>query len=150
MKTATHPATSRRETRKSREFTEQDYGQSLRSCETAAQRIKSASDELTAAWTALCGELSSGISATDLLRKRAWCNVLELRLKERAHELEEARQIVDRLWDDMLVSRRARELFHRYLKKEEPEPAETGSNFTMLARTAIAIAAENRIQQTKK
>src|SRR5215831_12861247 len=82
----------------------QDCELAMRACETAAARVKAAGDELAACWTALCHEIASGVSPTDLLRKRAWCNVLELRLKEQAHALEDARLGVDALWDDMMLT----------------------------------------------
>jgi flagellar biosynthesis chaperone FliJ len=143
MKTTRHHC-SRREAREPKEFTRQNYEQVLRACEAAAQRIKAASDQLAASWTALCQELSSGGSATNLLRKRAWCNVLELRLKEQSHALEDARQVVDRLWDDMLLSRRARELFNRFLKKDAGEPLDMEGGVSLLSRAATAIAAEHQ------
>ena len=70
--------------------------------------------------------------------------MLELRLKEQTHALEAARQVVDRLWEDMLLAKRARELFNRYLKKDAGETAGAESGFSVLARTAIALAAEHR------
>lgn len=84
--------------------------QALRLCEEAAARVKSASDELAACWRTLGHELSNGVSATELLRRRAWCNVLELRLKERAQALEEARLCIDAVWNEMLHAARDRGL----------------------------------------
>jgi len=143
MKESRHHC-QRRKVREPKEYTKENYEQALRACETVAVRIKSASDELAASWAALCHELSTGASATDLLRKRAWCNVLELRLKEQAHALEDARQVVDRLWDDMLLAKRARELFNRFLKKDADKTLVTEQGLTLLSRTACAIAAEHR------
>jgi flagellar biosynthesis chaperone FliJ len=148
MKTNRHRC-HRRQVRQPKEFTKQDYEQVLGECEAAARRIKAASSELAAAWTALCGEMSSGVSATDLLRKRAWCNVLELRLKEQSHALEDARQVVDRLWDDMLLSRRARELFTRFLKNDAEGQVNAEAGVSLLSRAASAIAAEHRPIQLK-
>ncbi len=76
-----------------------DYDQALRKCEEASARIKSTSEELAACWTALSIEIATGASRTELLRRRAWCNVLELRLKEKAALLEKARHGVDETWD---------------------------------------------------
>jgi flagellar biosynthesis chaperone FliJ len=142
MRATSHHSTGRA-SRKSKATAKPDYEQALRACEGAAGRIKSASDELAASWAALCQELSQGASATDLLRKRAWCNVLELRLKEQAHALEDARQTVDRLWDDMLIARRARELFNRFLKHDAGEAIAGESGVSLLSRAASAIAAEH-------
>jgi flagellar biosynthesis chaperone FliJ len=74
----------------------------VRACEEAAARMKSTSDELAACWSALRDEISAGVTGTELLRTRAWCNVLELRLKEHAHALEEARHGVDAVWRKMI------------------------------------------------
>jgi flagellar biosynthesis chaperone FliJ len=139
----TLPPCSRTEVRKAKEITPELCGQSLRACEEAARRIRAASDELASAWTALGAGLAAGVSATDLLRRRAWCNVLELRLKERAHELEDARQGVDQLWKELLLSRRAQELFGRLLPKD-PGGCGADSGFSHLARTALSLAAERR------
>ena len=51
--------------------------------------------------------------------------------------------MVDRLWDDMLLSRRARELFNRFLKKGDGQlDGETG--LSLLSRGSSAVAAEHR------
>jgi len=144
MKTPTtrHPA-PRSEARAGKPFNPEQAWQAIRACEGAAQRIQSASDELGWAWTSLSAGLASGAPPNDLLRLRAWCNVLELRLKERVHELEDARPAVDRLWDSLLQSRRAQELFGRLLAKEA-EDCGTETGFTNLARTALTLAAERR------
>jgi hypothetical protein len=76
--------------------------QALRACEVAAGLVKCASDELAARWVTLARELSAGVPNTDLLRTRAWCNVLELRLKERASALELARQFLDGVWREVM------------------------------------------------
>ncbi len=75
----------------------------LRACESAAASIKCAGDDLAARWVELARELSAGAGPTDLLRTRAWCNVLELRLKERAHALAEARALLDHAWQSILA-----------------------------------------------
>lgn len=111
------PAAAQRTLRKRQERAKQDYEQALHACEEAASRIKCAGDELAACWSALCRELSSGVSATTLLRTRAMCNVLELRLKDQAHLLEDARHGVDAVWDQMMLATRTSELFNRMLNK---------------------------------
>jgi hypothetical protein len=143
MKT-TRPAQPPRAIRGPRERSKQNYEQALRACETAAARIKSAGDELAACWTALCQDIARGVSPTDLLRKRAWCNVLELRLKEQAHALEDARHEVDAVWDEMMLTARARELFHRFLKKNASETLTPTESLPLLARTASALAEVHR------
>jgi hypothetical protein len=95
---------------KAREGAKQNCEQALRTCEEAAAKVKSASDELAACWSTLGREISTGVSATELLRRRAWCNVLELRLKEKALALEEARHGVDAVWKEMLQAARGRDL----------------------------------------
>jgi flagellar biosynthesis chaperone FliJ len=143
MKTTRHTHTSRRAHEK-KERTKAQYEQSLRACESAAARIKTAGEELAASWTALCLEISTGVSSTELLRKRAWCNVLELRLKEQAQALEQARLGVDALWDEMMLAARARELFNRYLRKSASDSLTGSENLPLLARTASVIAAAHR------
>lgn len=143
MKTTRHPYPSRA-TRVPKERAKQNYEQALQACEAAAARIKTAGDELAACWTALCLEIARGVSPTDLLRKRAWCNVLELRLKEQAHALEDARQEMDAVWDDMMLTARARELFNRFLKKNASEPYTASEGLPLLARTASALAEAHR------
>jgi hypothetical protein len=86
----------------------------LRMCEEAAAQMKSAGEELAACWNLLSREHLTCSSTTELLRRRAWCNVLELRLKEHAHRLEEARLCLDSLWPQVMQSVRARELFKRF------------------------------------
>jgi hypothetical protein len=133
------------------ERTKQNYQAALRACEAAAARVKAAGDELAAGWTALCQETGKGVSATDLLRKRAWCNVLELRLKEEAYALEEARHGVDALWEQMVISVRARELFTRFIKPQAGETYTASDNLPLLARTASALAeAQARTAPAKK
>jgi flagellar export protein FliJ len=140
-----------RAARERKENAKQLYEQVLRACEAAAARLEAASEELAASWTVLRHEIGTGVSATELLRKRAWCNVLELRLKEHAHALEQARHAVDAIWDDLMLTARARELFNRFLKKNATEAGADANSVPLLARTASAIAgAHQRSASAKK
>ena len=96
---------------------QQRYAEALRACETAAGQVKLASDALSSSWTTLSQALSTGAPAMELLRTRAWCNVLELRLKERAGCLEKARLAVDAVWREMLAATCDREAMDRYYDK---------------------------------
>jgi hypothetical protein len=116
----------------------------MRACEDAAARVKAAGDELAACWTALCREIAAGVSPTDLLRKRAWCNVLELKLKEQAHALEDARHAVDAVWNDLMLTARARQLFQRFVRKNSAESLSPDESLPLLVRTASALAAAHR------
>jgi flagellar biosynthesis chaperone FliJ len=136
-----HPA---RTVRERKDIVKQNSDQVLGACETAAARLKTAGEDLAASWKALCLEISTGVSSTDLLRKRAWCNVLELRLKEQAQALEQARHSLDAVWDDLMLTRRARELFNRLLKNNATETSASTESLPLLARTASAIAAAHR------
>lgn len=93
------------------------YAEKLRACEEAAARVQAASVELTSCWRTLSEKLGSGVTGHELLRTRAWCNVLELRVKERAAALEEARHAVDAVWQELLVATRDREILDRFYKK---------------------------------
>jgi len=127
MKTLRSPVRPKRAFAASGEFaTEQHCADALRACEEAAARMKSASDELAACWSALRGSLNSGATGTELLRTRAWCNVLELRLKEHAHALEAARQGVDLVWREVVRSGRRR----KYTGDAEVPPP----NWTLFAQ----------------
>jgi flagellar biosynthesis chaperone FliJ len=137
---ATRHSPSSRAAREQKERAKQNYEQALRACEAAAARIKSAGDDLAQHWAALGREISNGASPTELLRTRAWCNVLELRLKEQAHALEAARHGVDAVWDEVMLTTRARELFNRFLKKTTGETLTTSESLPLLARTAAALA----------
>jgi flagellar biosynthesis chaperone FliJ len=110
-----------RGTGRQREHPKPSREQAVRMCEEAAARIKSASDELAACWTTLGREISTGTSPTELLRRRAWCNVLELRLREKAHALEEARHCVDAVWEEVMRATRGRELFKRFQSRDAGE-----------------------------
>ena len=90
------------------------YVEALHFCEQAAGRVETASQELMTCWRDLTGKLSAGVSAMEFLRARAWCNVLELRLKERTAALEQARLKVDAVWQEMLVATRDRESLDRF------------------------------------
>jgi flagellar export protein FliJ len=118
MKTFRFPLQSLRVLREQKERTAQkNYADALRAGEEAAARVKTAGDELSTGWTALAKELSFGVTAMQLLRTRAWCNVLELRLRERTGLLEKARLAVDAVWQEMLGATRDREALDRYYKK---------------------------------
>lgn len=118
MKSFRFPLQSLRVLREQKERAAQKhYTEALQACEQAAVRLKTASDELANCWSALCDKLSNGVNATDLLRTRAWCNVLELRLKDRAHELETARQDVDVVWREMMMATRDREALDKFHDK---------------------------------
>ena len=94
------------------------YVEALHFCEEAATRVEAASQELMNCWRDLTGKLSAGVSAVEFLRARAWCNVLELRLKERTTALERARLEVDSVWQEMLVATRDRESLDRFRDKK--------------------------------
>lgn len=118
MKTFRFPLQSLRVLREQKEQAAQKhYAEVLRACEDAAARVKAASDELSASWNTLGQELAAGVTALELLRTRAWCNALELRLKERTTLLEKARLAVDTVWQEMLDATRDREALDRYYKK---------------------------------
>lgn len=85
----------------------------IRKCEEAAAQMLAASEELMACWTALGIESSTGATTPELLRRRAWCNVLELRLREKTRQLEKARHEVDAIWDDIVSRARTRALAQR-------------------------------------
>lgn len=94
------------------------YADALRICEEAAVRVQAASHELMSCWRELTAKLSAGVSAVEFLRSRAWCNVLELRLKERTTALEQARLKVDAVWQEMLAATRDRESLDRFRDKK--------------------------------
>jgi flagellar export protein FliJ len=94
------------------------YADALHFCEEAAGRVQTASQELMGCWHDLTGKLTAGVSAVEFLRARAWCNVLELRLKERTTALEQARLKVDAVWHEMLVATRDRETLDRFHNKK--------------------------------
>lgn len=108
--------------RSSRKRSPGDYQEALRLCENAAAQVKAASDELAACWNSLGRGISDGATKTDLLRRRAWCNVLELRLKEHAHALEDARHAVDDLWSELMLKARRDGTF----EKDETPAVEEG------------------------
>jgi flagellar export protein FliJ len=93
------------------------FGDAMRLCEEAAIQLQAASEELAAGWTALCEELSVGVTATRLLRTRAWCNVLELRQKERRAALLDAQRAMDDAWRVMMLATRDRQAMDRYHDK---------------------------------
>jgi hypothetical protein len=146
---ATHPRPPRG-LRKPKESATQTCQQALRVCESSAASLQAAGEELAASWTALCYEISTGVSCTELLRKRAWCNVLELRLKEQAHALEQARHGLDTIWDDVMLGTRARELFNRLLKNNPQESGAGAESLPLLAKTASAIATAHRRSRARK
>jgi flagellar export protein FliJ len=104
-----------------REQREQDaqrnFAEAMRVCEEAAFQLQAASDELAAAWTALCEELSTGAVATKLIRTRAWCSVLELRQKERTTALQKAQRLMDHAWREMVAASRDRKALDSYYDK---------------------------------
>lgn len=94
------------------------YAEALRHCEDAAAKVQAASQELTTSWHDLTTKLSNGVSAVEFLRSRAWCNVLELRLKDQTTALAEARLKVDAVWQEMLTATRDRETLDRFHDKK--------------------------------
>jgi len=96
---------------------QQRFAAAMRVCEAAALQLQMASDELASGWTALCDELAVGVTATQLLRTRAWCSVLELRQKECNAALARARRLMDDAWRAMTLCTRDRETLDRYHDK---------------------------------
>jgi flagellar FliJ protein len=114
MKPFRFPLESLRAVRQHKELTTGErYAGTLRACEAAAASLQNASNELTVCWTGLCEHLAAGVQSLELLRARAWCNVLELRVKERALALEKARRAVDAVWEELMRATRQREELDR-------------------------------------
>ncbi|HEU5123970.1 MAG TPA: flagellar export protein FliJ [Verrucomicrobiae bacterium] len=93
------------------------FGDAKRTCDDAASQLKAASDELVQAWNSLCHDMSTGVNAAQLAKTRAWCNVLELRQKERAEILQCARRAMDAAMKQMLLATRDREAIDKYHDK---------------------------------
>jgi flagellar export protein FliJ len=93
------------------------YARALRACEEAAALVQAASAELSACWTRLREQMASGATGDEMLRSRAWCNVLELRVKARAATLAEARLVVDAVWKELLLATRERKTLERFYDK---------------------------------
>jgi flagellar export protein FliJ len=93
---------------------QQRYAETLRRSEEAALLLQVASEELAAGWDSLCQDLSTGIAASKLHRTRAWCNVLEIRQKQRDAELKAARLAMNDAWREMTLATREREALDRY------------------------------------
>lgn len=118
MKSFRFPLQSIRVLREQKERTAQrNFADAMRVCEEAAFQLQAASDELAACWTALCEELSAGVTATKLMRTRAWCSVLELRQKERTAALQKAQRAMDAAWRNMMLATRDREALDSYYRK---------------------------------
>ena len=96
---------------------QQAFGEALRLCDQAAFQLQTASDELVAGWNALCRNFSGGVSAMELARTRAWCNVLELRQKERAEALQLAQRAMEAAMKQMMLATRDREALDKYHDK---------------------------------
>src|SRR5262245_26452492 len=137
MKTNRSPRRNRA-IRERKERVKPDCEEALRLCEEAAMRIRAAGGELAECWLMLGRELCCGGTAIDLLRKRAWCNVLELRLKERAQALEKARLGVDAVWSEIMLAVRSRELLNRFLRKGHGELSVAHQVWPLLAHSTTA------------
>ncbi len=59
------------------------------------------------------------MNSGELLRARAWCNVLELRVKERAAALEQARRAVDAVWHELMLATQEREGLDRLQDRQK-------------------------------
>lgn len=123
--------------------------EALRACELAAARVKCASDDLAARWVELARELSDGAEPTDLLRTRAWCNVLELRLKERAAALEDARHLLDDAWQH-IMAHPATALPATELRDPDIPCEPTDAHWPFLAQATNGFAAAARLSRTLK
>jgi flagellar export protein FliJ len=97
--------------------TQQRFAEAMQACEEATYELHQASDALAEGWTSLCQELSTGVTATKLMRTRAWCSVLEHRQRERAETLTRARRAMDAALREMMLATRDREALDRYHDK---------------------------------
>lgn len=96
---------------------QQTFGNAMRECDEAAFQLQTASDELVAAWNSFCREMSTGANASQITKSRAWCNVLELRQKERAEALQRAKRAMEAALKQMLLATRDREAIDKYRDK---------------------------------
>ncbi|HWQ92805.1 MAG TPA: flagellar export protein FliJ [Clostridia bacterium] len=93
------------------------YAHTLRVSEEAAARAHAAAVELTACWTSLGQQLSTGVNSAELKHARAWCTQLETCLKERTASLQQARQAVNKVFQELVVATRERETLDRFYDK---------------------------------
>src|SRR5437867_608101 len=85
------------------------YVRAVRVCEEAAARAESAREELTVCWQMRSDKLEAGATGGDLVRARAWCQALEVRVKERTAALQTARQAAEAVWQELTLATRERE-----------------------------------------
>ncbi|MBC8095355.1 MAG: flagellar export protein FliJ [Akkermansiaceae bacterium] len=93
------------------------FGDALRLCDEAAFQLQASSDELVAAWTTLCREVTKGVNASEIMRSRSWCNVLELRQKDHAEALQQAQRSMEAALLQMRLATRDREAIDNYHDK---------------------------------
>jgi len=129
------------------------FADAMRACEEAAFAWHEASDALAQGWSSLCNELSAGVSATKLMRNRAWCSVLEHRQKQRSEALEQARRAMDAAWREMAAATRDREALDRYHDKcrrahnREAQREEQKTLDELGVRRALAATTPARLQR---
>jgi len=129
---------------------QQAFAEAMRTCEERAVQLQIASDELAAGWSAFCKDLSTGVPASKLVRTRGWCDVLELRQRERAAALQEARRTMSAALRAMMQATQAREaldLHHDKCRRAHDREAQREDQKMLdefgVARAFAARAARN-------
>ena len=98
---------------------QQAFSKAMQLYDDAAFQLKTASEELLAGWNAFRQETSTGVDAMQLTRTRAWCNLLELRQKERAEAVQRAKKAMEASMREMMVATRDREAIDNYRDKRK-------------------------------
>lgn len=120
MKAFSFPLESLRTLRKQREqAAQQRYARALLSCDSAAQVLRVADEELNAGHTVLVTELSHGATAARIVSLRTWCKVLEIRRNECVAALDEARRTASEAFQFLTAAAREREALDKFFDKSQ-------------------------------
>jgi flagellar export protein FliJ len=96
---------------------QQRYAKVLAKSDAAAAKLQQVTTELAGAYENIVQEMTSGLSAAQIMGLRGWCTVLEIRRNESRAALEESRRATEIAFREMVAAAREREALDRFYEK---------------------------------
>jgi flagellar export protein FliJ len=118
MKSFKFPLESLRVLRQQKErAAQQRYAQALATSDLAAAKLQGIVNELANVYQSIVNSMATGLPGSQIMERRAWCSVLEVRRNEARAALEETRRAAEKAFKDMVLAVRDREAMDRFYEK---------------------------------
>ena len=96
----------------------QQYTETLVTRRAAEDQLRSARNDVTAAWSASREQLSSSVSADAIVQMRNFCRLREERHRHCETQLHEADKALELSWKRLVIARQRREAVEKFYRRQ--------------------------------